>query len=169
MMQDLIKGSIQLKQESKAYWCVFDVAAKEKELAQLQTQSEQGDFWLESEPAQRVMKKIAHLRGVVEDWNKLTQRVAYLLELAQLEDESLRTEISGELEDVERDLERREFDVLLAGKYDPNNALLAIHAGRAVWMPRIGLRCWKGCICAGGDTVLYHRHPRLERRGRSRD
>ena len=75
------------------------------------------------------MKKIASLRAVVDDWNTLTQRVAYLLELAQLQDESLRSDISKELNEIEIDLERREFDVLLSGKYDQNNALLAIHAG----------------------------------------
>lgn len=105
------------------------MAAKEKELAQLQTQSEKNEFWLESESAQRVMKKIASLREVVDDWNKLSQRVAYLLELAQLEDETLRDDITTDLNEIEIDLDRREFDLLLSGKYDPNNALLAIHSG----------------------------------------
>ena len=75
------------------------------------------------------MKKIASLKAVVDDWNTLSQRVAYFLELAQLEDETLRAEITAELNQIESDLERREFDVLLSGKYDQNNALLAIHAG----------------------------------------
>ncbi len=75
------------------------------------------------------MKKIASLRQVVEDWDRQTQRVTYLLELAQLNDESLRPDITAELDEVEKDLEKREFDVLLSGKYDRNNALLAIHSG----------------------------------------
>jgi peptide chain release factor 2 len=75
------------------------------------------------------MKRIASLRAVVDDWHQLVQRVAYFLELAQLEDESLRTEITKELNEIEKDLELRDFAVLLAGKYDQNNALLAIHSG----------------------------------------
>jgi peptide chain release factor 2 len=75
------------------------------------------------------MKKIASLKEVVEDWNNLSQRVAYLLELAQLNDETLRSDITNDLDKIEKDLERREFDVLLSGKYDLNNALLAIHSG----------------------------------------
>jgi peptide chain release factor 2 len=51
------------------------------------------------------------------------------LELAQLQEESLRSEISAELDKIEIDLGRREFDVLLGGKYDQSNALLAIHSG----------------------------------------
>ena len=33
------------------------------------------------------------------------------------------------IDEIEKDLERSEFDVLLSGKYDQNNALLAIHSG----------------------------------------
>jgi len=121
--------SIQSNRESKAYWCVFDFTAKEQELSTLQAQSEQNEFWQDPDSAQKVMKRIAFLKQVVGDWNGLSQRLSYLLELAQLSDESLRSEITADLEDVEKDLGRREFDVLLSGKYDSNNALLAIHSG----------------------------------------
>jgi peptide chain release factor 2 len=102
---------------------------KETELAQLQAQSEQNEFWVNSEAAQQVMKMIASHKEIIDDWNTLTQRVSYLLELAQLQDESIRSDISTELNEIEADLARREFDLLLSGKYDQNNALLAIHAG----------------------------------------
>jgi peptide chain release factor 2 len=125
----LSKDLIPLNQEFKVYWCVFDLPTKEKELAQLQAQSENTEFWQNPESAQRVMKKIASLRNIVDDWNAISQRIAYILELAQLQEESLRTEISTELDKIEIDLGRREFDVLLAGKYDQNNAILAIHSG----------------------------------------
>jgi peptide chain release factor 2 len=75
------------------------------------------------------MKRIATLRQVVEDWNTLSQHVSYLLELAQLGDESLRPEITTELDEIEKDVECREFALLLSGKYDRNNALLALHSG----------------------------------------
>jgi peptide chain release factor 2 len=75
------------------------------------------------------MKRIASLRQVVDDWNSLVQHTSYLLELAQLGDESLRPEITSELEELEKDLQQREFAVLLSGKYDHNNALLALHSG----------------------------------------
>jgi peptide chain release factor 2 len=116
-------------QESKVYWCVFDLPEKETELSKLQKQSEQNDFWLEPASAQRVMKKIALLREIVNDWNKLSPRIAYLLELAQLNDETLRSDITTDLDEIEKDIESRDFDVLLSGKYDRNNALLAIHSG----------------------------------------
>jgi peptide chain release factor 2 len=103
--------------------------AKDHELTQLKILSEKHEFWQNPESAQRVMKKIASLREFVEDWNALTQRVSYLLELAHLEDETLRAEIMTEINELEIDLEKREFNLLLSGKYDQNNALLAIHSG----------------------------------------
>jgi peptide chain release factor 2 len=115
--------------EYKIYWCVFDFSRKENEFTQLQKQSEDSLFWQEPERAQVVMKKLAALREEVNDWNKLSQRIAYAMELSQLEDESLIQEISNEINAIERELDQRELDVLLAGKYDHGNALLAIHAG----------------------------------------
>jgi peptide chain release factor 2 len=115
--------------ESKAYWCAFDLAGKEKELSRLQARSEQTDFWQDPDAAQKVMKRISLLRDGVEDWNSLSQHVSYLLELARLGDESLRSEITSELDGIEEDVEHREYDVLLSGKYDHNNALLALHSG----------------------------------------
>jgi peptide chain release factor 2 len=75
------------------------------------------------------MKRISYLKEIVDDWNQLKSHIDYLRELAQLEDESLRVEITKELGEIEADIAQREFDVLLSGKYDHNNALLAIHSG----------------------------------------
>lgn len=75
------------------------------------------------------MKRIATLKPEVEDWSHLSQNVTYLLELAQLNDETLRSEITADLDAIEKDMEHREFTVLLSGKYDRNNALLALHSG----------------------------------------
>jgi len=75
------------------------------------------------------MKRIASLSEEVTDWNKVVQHVDYLLELARLEDETLRPDITRELSEIETDLQHRELAVLLSGKYDHNNAILAIHAG----------------------------------------
>lgn len=69
------------------------------------------------------------MRAIVDDWSHLKNQANYLLELVQLGDESLRDEVTSELEAIEQELERREFDVLLSGKYDQNDALLAIHSG----------------------------------------
>jgi peptide chain release factor 2 len=75
------------------------------------------------------MKEAAGLRQEVEDWQRLEQSVADALELAHLEDESLRAELEGETTQAEAEIDRREFELMLSGKHDRGDALLAIHAG----------------------------------------
>ena len=115
--------------DSRTYGCVFDLASQQAELTQLQTQSEAEDFWQEPEQAQKVMKQISSLRYEVEDWLKVRQRAADALELAQMDDEGLRPDLEVECQYLEDDLQQREIDAMLSGKYDRGNALLAIHSG----------------------------------------
>lgn len=46
-----------------------------------------------------------------------------------MDDESLRGELEAEVTSIESELEKRAFTAMLSGKYDTENALLAIHAG----------------------------------------
>jgi len=75
------------------------------------------------------MKKIAELREEIESWEGLQRRIRDALELAQMEDESLRVELEAETDAFEKEIEKRELDTLLSGRYDKGNAILAIHAG----------------------------------------
>jgi peptide chain release factor 2 len=75
------------------------------------------------------MKELSVLREEVEDWQTLFQRIREALELAQLEDESLRPELTEEIKAFESELGRRELRAMLSGPHDRGDALLAIHAG----------------------------------------
>ena len=65
----------------------------------------------------------------MEDWQTFFQRIREALELAQLEDESLRPELTEEIKAFESELGRRELRAMLSGPHDRGDALLAIHAG----------------------------------------
>lgn len=117
------------KRKFNIYWCVFELPEKEAQLQDLQKQSENPDLWQDPEHAQRLMKKMAALREEVENWRTLRQRVSDSLELAQLEDESLRTELEEETKALEAEIAQREFYAMFSGDYDRDNALLAVHAG----------------------------------------
>ncbi len=75
------------------------------------------------------MKKLADTRSEIESWEKLEKRIYDLFELAQLEDDSMTTEIEQEAEAIQQELDRRELSTLLGGPYDRGNALLTINAG----------------------------------------
>jgi peptide chain release factor 2 len=69
------------------------------------------------------------MRSELDDWRTLQTRVSDALELAGLEDESLRPELEVELNALESELEKRAFAAMLSGRYDSGDAILAIHAG----------------------------------------
>ncbi len=75
------------------------------------------------------MKNLADLRSEVNEWLDLQKLVKDSIELAEMGEESMRLELEQELDQLENLLARKEFNVMLSGKYDKGNALLAIHAG----------------------------------------
>ena len=87
------------------------------------------NFWDEPSSAQRTIKTANKLREEVESWDRFSHRIQDANELAQLDDESLRAELEVEVESIEKELEKRSFTAMLSGRYDSENALLAIHAG----------------------------------------
>ena len=118
-----------VRKKYSTYWCVFDFPNTESAYEELKQKSEDPDLWQDPESAQRLMKQIASMREEVTDWQALRQRIHDTLELAQLDDESLRDDLEVEIQALENEMVQREFYAMFSGKHDHNNALLAIHAG----------------------------------------
>jgi peptide chain release factor 2 len=110
-------------------WCVFDFANKQTKLSKLDQEMAVPDFWDDPAAAQRTIRKANKLREEVESWGDFARRIQDATELAQMDDESLRTELEKEVESIEKELAKRSFTAMLSGRYDSENALLAIHAG----------------------------------------
>jgi len=75
------------------------------------------------------MKQYNAVRAEVDSWRGFSRRVSDALELARLDDESLRAELEAEVAAIEGELEKRSFTAMLSGRYDHDSAILAIHAG----------------------------------------
>ena len=105
------------------------MADRENELAELEKQAEDPNLWDDPENAQQVMKGISDIREEINGWASFEKRINDISELASLEDETLRADLEPEIDAIEKELEKRELNTLLSGKYDKGNALLAIHAG----------------------------------------
>jgi peptide chain release factor 2 len=87
------------------------------------------DLWGNPSLARQVMKQHNQVKTEVESWRGFTRRLHDALELAQLNDDSLRGELEAETAALEADIEKRSFTAMLSGKYDHDSAILAIHAG----------------------------------------
>lgn len=75
------------------------------------------------------MKIVNVLQNELDSWQGFEKRLNDLLELAEMDDDSFLTELEKETAALEKDLEGRAFRAMLSGKYDAEDALLAIHAG----------------------------------------
>lgn len=118
-----------MRQKSKIYWCGFDFANSKEKLKELQKESEDPNLWDNPQKAQTIMRSLSRIQDEVEGWRKLEERVNDTLELAELDDESMASELLAETDAIEAEVERRDFNAMLSGEYDKGDAMLAIHAG----------------------------------------
>jgi peptide chain release factor 2 len=114
---------------SNKFWSVFDFAAKETQLVELEKQIAAPGFWNDTVLAQRVSKSAAKLREEVEGWRVFQQRLQDAMELCRMDDTSMRTDLEREVSAIEQEVERRVFNAMFSGRYDDDDAILAIHAG----------------------------------------
>jgi len=116
---------------------IFDVAGRQKILLELEEKMAAPDFWNDQNSARAVIDKANQNRLVLNPFKELETRLAdcsVLLELAESEkDETQRqhtiAEITHELEALEQDYKKREFESLFDGRMDAQNAYLSLHAG----------------------------------------
>ena len=113
--------------------CIFDLASKNSEIAHIEEQALAPDFYADRTNAQRQMQTLARLRDDVTTWETLQRRLADLFELAEMldvePDAQLDAEVAAEVAQVEEELERQRFKLLLSGEHDAKSALVSIHAG----------------------------------------
>ena len=75
------------------------------------------------------MIRQSDLRNEIESYEAQKKQAEDTLELLELADDSMLDDLSHEVDDIEKAVDRLELATLLSGKYDRGNALLAIHAG----------------------------------------
>lgn len=109
---------------------VFDLASKQKELADLQAQSGVDKFWDDPQAAQVVMRKLTALQEETEFWANLQSRIEDNAELVLLskDEPTALTDLVAELKIVEAELAARELDLMFNGPYDARPALLSLNA-----------------------------------------
>lgn len=91
------------------------------------------DFWNNQEKAQEVLAEVKVLRGWVEPYEKLTERVTSASEmdllLQETADDEMSAELDRDIEAIQSDIESFELKSLLRGRDDYRFAQLEISAG----------------------------------------
>jgi len=81
----------------------------------LEKESQKPDFWADKERAIKISQELTKLREEIGEFGELERELAELKE--------------SQIEEFERKLKEKEFQVFLSGKYDKGNAILSIFAG----------------------------------------
>jgi peptide chain release factor 2 len=109
------------------------LAGKKQHLASIEEESLAPDFYADRARAQRQMQIASRLRADITAWEGLQQKLVDLHELALMLDETpdadLEAEVSAAVAEVEVELDRRRFELLLSGEHDQKSAIVSIHAG----------------------------------------
>lgn len=132
-MQEEKKQLEVLAQKVDSTWELLHIDDLIAEKQSLLQKMETPDFWSNQEEATRISKRDNEIATEVDTWQKMRQDIFELLELIKdLEihpDEEMKHEVQKQIENLYKKFEDLEFFLLLNGKNDSKNAIVAVHAG----------------------------------------
>ena len=118
-----------MARESVNSGLLFDLVSLDAEIEQLSNQSEQEDFWKKPSEAREVISRLNYCKEIVTTYRNLLSNSNDLMELLELEDESIYEQIEESLVSLEADTKEFEMDILFTGEFDSLNAIIEIHPG----------------------------------------
>ena len=89
-------------------------------------------FWGVTEKSSAVVKQLKVLKATVEPWLGLSAKHKELEELTGIlkdQDQDLILSLDKDIENLEREIDRLEFNTLLGEEFDSNSAILSINSG----------------------------------------
>ena len=108
---------------------LFDLDKLEKEISELSAKSESPDFWNNRGEALEVINRLNSSRSIYDSYKSISSTYSDLVELLDLDDDSLLESISESFDDLKKDVNEFEVDRLFNGEFDNLNAIIEIHPG----------------------------------------
>ena len=118
-----------LARESVNSGLLFDLDKLKTEINELQTLSEKEDFWSDQKSALEVINKLNSKKSTFEKYTKIAADNKDLLELLELNDESIIDSIEESIEELKKEVKDFEVERLFTGEFDSLNAIIEIHPG----------------------------------------
>ena len=122
-----------IREDVKELGSTLHIEQLENELANLEAQTSEGDFWNDAKRSGKILKEIKNRKSTVTDFRKLESDVEDTIALAEMgieeSEESICAEVLAEVERILKEEDRIRIEVLLCGEYDHNNALISFHPG----------------------------------------
>ncbi len=118
-----------LKSDIENAYQNLDIDSLNTQNEDLQKQMQDPDFWSDNERAQKISKTQSDVQNRVDFWKGLKKDVNELLDLSQMNDESLQEEIETQLKEIEKKYSVARRELLFNGPYDKSDVILSIYAG----------------------------------------
>lgn len=132
-MKEEIKQLESFQERIQSTWELLDVDGQIAEMHGCEKEMQAPDFWADAENAKKVGKRHEELRKEVETWQGIKKEAEELLgicrDLETHPDEGLKEEVKKNIAALEKKFQDVEFYLLLNGRHDKRNALVAVHAG----------------------------------------
>jgi len=128
-MDDLREQAMDMQAEIEAAAERIDVDGLLQEKMRLDEQIARSDFWHDAVHAQEVAKHQAKLERRITPWLDLQRDVDDLVELLNFRDETMRADLSGQLNDIVTRLATLKEELKFAGRYDDHDIIMSIYAG----------------------------------------
>lgn len=128
-MQPLKKRLHELREAIDTAYTRLAIEQKQRELSEIERQLADTTVWNDSDHAQQLSRDAASLRSTIEPWQKLYVESSEIAELLALEDVSIADELTGQVDNLEAEYQRRRKDLLFDGEFDQHNAIIKISAG----------------------------------------
>ncbi|NLN91778.1 MAG: peptide chain release factor 2 [Candidatus Hydrogenedens sp.] len=104
-----------------------------KSIVDIEAKMAAPDFWNDQEEAQKYVKRLKAHKAIVNTPDELQREVEdvqTLIELAEeAQDESMRPEINGQMESLQKKIDRLEMNSLFTDPRDDHAAIISIHPG----------------------------------------
>ena len=118
-----------LARESANSGLLFDLSKLEAEIKELSAKSEDPNFWNDRNLALETINRLNTIRSTYEAYISISTTYSDLVELLELEDESIYESICESFDELKKNVEEFEVDRLFSGEFDNLNAILEIHPG----------------------------------------
>jgi peptide chain release factor 2 len=129
MLDDLKVQVVSLQDEIAVAWAQLKLDDVVHDKNDLERRSQKEGFWDKATEAQQTMKRLANLQGRVEPWQKLREAADDLVEMIDLNDETIESELRGQFDELQQKYDDLREELRFNGPYDDHNAILSIHAG----------------------------------------
>lgn len=107
----------------------LNIAQLEIKNAELQEIMQQPDFWSDNEKAQNTSREQSALQKRIDFWQDLKSKSTDLLELEQMNDESLKLDLETQYTQLSNIFSKAKRELQLSGVYDNYDVILSIFAG----------------------------------------